>query len=116
VKRTANAQIIAGHGTVGLEIAEDFERRGVTPDLALVPCGSGGLIAGVATALKSRWPSIEIIACQPEGYRHTATARAANRFNDSATTASICDALMAAAAESRAITLIKSRWWTAASM
>jgi threonine dehydratase len=109
VKRTANAQIISGHGTVGLEIAEDFERRGVTPDLALVPCGSGGLIAGVATALKARWPSIEIIACQPEGYRHTAPARAANRFNESATASWICDALMAAATESRAIARIKNQ-------
>jgi hypothetical protein len=51
VQRTANAQIISGHGTVGLEIADDFERRGVTPDLALVPCGSGGNGAKVAMAL-----------------------------------------------------------------
>ena len=39
--------IIAGQGTVGLEIAEDLRRLGVVPDAVLVPAGGGGLIAGV---------------------------------------------------------------------
>ena len=49
-----NPHIIAGHGTVGLEIIEQV------PDLdaVLVPVGGGGLIAGVALAIKSLLPGV----------------------------------------------------------
>jgi threonine dehydratase len=53
--------IIAGQGTVGLEILEDWPDI----DVALIPVGGGGLIAGIATALKSLKPSIEIIGVEP---------------------------------------------------
>lgn len=55
--------IIAGQGTVGLEIADDM------PDVetVLVPAGGGGLLAGVAFALKSRIPSVRIYGVQAEG-------------------------------------------------
>lgn len=52
----------AGQGTVGLELLED------RPDLGtvLVPVGGGGLIAGLATAVKARAPGVRIVAVQPE--------------------------------------------------
>jgi len=53
--------IIAGQGTVGLEIYEDWP----DVDVALIPVGGGGLIAGIATALKALKPSIEIIGVEP---------------------------------------------------
>lgn len=55
--------IMAGQGTLGLEIHEDL------PDLdtVLVPIGGGGLIAGVATALKALNPKIRIVGVQAEG-------------------------------------------------
>ncbi|HYE98943.1 MAG TPA: threonine/serine dehydratase [Planctomycetota bacterium] len=55
--------IIAGQGTVGLEILEAL------PDVAavLVPIGGGGLISGVATALKETRPGIRVIGVEPEG-------------------------------------------------
>lgn len=55
-------RIIAGQGTVGLEIAEQ------QPDLdvALIPIGGGGLIGGIAVALKARLPKIRIIGVEPE--------------------------------------------------
>ncbi len=54
---------IAGQGTVGLEIAEDV------PDAAVVvvPIGGGGLIAGVATAVKGLRPAARVIGVEPEG-------------------------------------------------
>ncbi len=54
--------VIAGQGTVGLEIAEDL------PDVqtVLVPVGGGGLISGVAVALRSLVPGVRIIGCEPE--------------------------------------------------
>lgn len=55
-------RIIAGQGTVGLEIAEDL------PDLAavLVPVGGGGLASGVAVAIKALVPGARIIGVEPE--------------------------------------------------
>lgn len=55
-------RIIAGQGTVGLELIEDM------PDLAavLVPVGGGGLASGVATAIKALRPSVRVIGVEPE--------------------------------------------------
>ncbi|HWR89261.1 MAG TPA: threonine ammonia-lyase [Dissulfurispiraceae bacterium] len=52
--------IIAGQGTAGLEILADLER----PDVVIVPVGGGGLIAGVATAVKALSPETEVIGVQ----------------------------------------------------
>lgn len=60
-----DARIIAGQGTVGLEIAEDLGACG-GPDLVLVPISGGGLISGVATAIKSLSPDTRVIAVEPE--------------------------------------------------
>ncbi|HET7695776.1 MAG TPA: threonine/serine dehydratase [Vicinamibacterales bacterium] len=56
-------QLILGQGTVGLEIYQDW------PDveLAIVPIGGGGLIAGVATALKACNPGIKVIGVESSG-------------------------------------------------
>src|SRR3546814_10954776 len=51
--------VIAGQGTVGLELAA------LAPDVALVPIGGGGLAAGVALALKSQ--GVRIVGAQVEG-------------------------------------------------
>jgi threonine dehydratase len=56
-------QLIQGQGTVGLEIHQDWP--GV--DVAVVPIGGGGLIAGVALALKSHNPKIRIIGVESSG-------------------------------------------------
>jgi threonine dehydratase len=55
-------KIIAGQGTSGLEIAEDLP----DVDLVLVPIGGGGLISGVATAIKSLKPKARVIGVEPE--------------------------------------------------
>ncbi|XP_062610988.1 L-threonine ammonia-lyase-like [Saccostrea cucullata] len=54
--------IIAGQGTIGIEILEDFS----DVDSVLVPVGGGGLIAGIARYIKQVKPSVEIIGCQPQ--------------------------------------------------
>lgn len=55
--------VMAGQGTLGLEMAQDL------PDLdaVLVPIGGGGLIAGIATALKGLRKDVEVIGVQAEG-------------------------------------------------
>lgn len=57
-----DAWVIAGQGTVGLEIAQDL------PDVAtvLVPVSGGGLVSGVAVALKSHRPDVRVVAVEPE--------------------------------------------------
>jgi threonine dehydratase len=60
----ANPEVIAGHGGLGLELMEDVG------DLArvLVPVGGGGLISGVASALKGIRQDVEVIGVQSDGY------------------------------------------------
>ena len=54
--------IIAGHGTIGLEIIEDWPEV----EQVLVPVSSGGVAAGVATAIKESRPQVKVIGVQPE--------------------------------------------------
>jgi threonine dehydratase len=58
--------MIAGNGTIGAEIFEDLPEV----EEVYVPIGGGGLITGIASALKARKPAVRVIACEPE----TATA------------------------------------------
>jgi threonine dehydratase len=55
-------QIIAGQGTMGLEILEDLP----DVDMVLAPVGGGGMISGVATAIKLSKPSVKVIGVEPE--------------------------------------------------
>jgi threonine dehydratase len=54
--------VIAGQGTIGLEIADE-----ITPDVVIVPVGGGGLIAGIVMALAARAPHAEIIGAEAAG-------------------------------------------------
>jgi threonine dehydratase len=56
-------QVIAGQGTVGSEIVEDLGEV----DIVLVPIGGGGLISGIAAALKALRPHARVIGVEPEG-------------------------------------------------
>ena len=66
-------RIIAGQGTLGLEIVEDLH----DVDLVLVPVGGGGLSAGVATAIKRAAPSARVIGVEPAGSPKLTRAREA---------------------------------------
>ncbi|MBP6773454.1 MAG: threonine/serine dehydratase [Gemmatimonadaceae bacterium] len=68
-----DVRIIAGQGTLGLEIADDLADV-VT---VLVPVGGGGLSSGVATAIKLRHPNARIVGVEPSGARKLSSARAA---------------------------------------
>jgi threonine dehydratase len=89
--------VIAGQGTAGREIAEDMAARGLSPDIVVAPASGGGLIAGVATAVKSRFPGAEIVVAEPAGYDdHALSLKAGHREPHPAAARTICDALMAA--------------------
>src|SRR3984885_11549725 len=88
--------VIAGQGTVGREIAEDMAVLGITPNIVVAPASGGGLIAGVATAIKAPYPQATLIVAEPEGYDdHGLSLRAGKREPHRAQGRTICDALMA---------------------
>ncbi|MBW8902446.1 MAG: threonine/serine dehydratase [Bradyrhizobium sp.] len=88
--------VIAGQGTVGREIAEDLAALGIAPDVVVAPASGGGLVAGVATAVKARYPLAKLISAEPEGFDdHARSLRAGKREPHRAEGRTICDALMA---------------------
>jgi len=87
--------VIAGQGTVGLEIAEDLTARDIAPDVVLVPCGGGGLMAGTATAIKMHFPAAALYGVEPVGFDDTARSLVAGeRVANVPGAHSICDALL----------------------
>jgi threonine dehydratase len=88
--------VIAGQGTVGREIAEDMAAFGLVPDIVVAPASGGGLIAGIATAVKARFPQTTVIVAEPDAFDdHTRSLRAGKREPHAGTGRTICDALMA---------------------
>ena len=83
--------IIAGQGTLGLEIATDAPDVGTV----VVQVGGGGLSAGVATAIKERVPSARVVAVEPAGAPKLSRARAAGHPVRLEKTKSLADGLMA---------------------
>ena len=67
--------VMAGQGTAGLELAEDVPDL----DLVLVPVGGGGLMAGVATALRAVQPRARIVGVEPEASYDTVRSLRAGR-------------------------------------
>jgi len=66
----------AGHGSLGLELLEDAP----DVDLVVVPVGGGGLISGVATAVKGRRPDARVVGVEPEGSAALSAALAAGEI------------------------------------
>ena len=88
--------IIAGQGTVGLEIAEQALDLGLPPDQVLINCGGGGLSAGSAVALKARLPDVAVHTVEPVAFDDTARSlEAGERLHVAPDARSICDALLA---------------------
>lgn len=89
-----HVDVIAGQGTVGLEIAEQLAADNAVVDQVLVPCGGGGLSSGIATALHERMPNSNVIAVEPSDFDDTERSfRAGSRLTIDPQARSICDAL-----------------------
>jgi threonine dehydratase len=87
--------IIAGQGTAGREIAEDLAAMGLSPDFVLVTASGGGLTAGVALAVKAKYPDARIFTAEPQDFDdHARSFRSGHRETNAALTGSICDALL----------------------
>lgn len=87
--------IIAGQGTVGLEIAEQSIELGQPVDQVIINCGGGGLTSGCAIALKALLPGVEIFTVEPEDFDDTARSLASGqRVANRQGARSICDSLL----------------------
>jgi threonine dehydratase len=95
VKPYDDSRVIAGQGTIGLEIVEQLHELGLTPDTVVAPCGGGGLIAGLSLAIKSEFPTTNIYSAEPEHYDDMALSLLAKRIiSVEACHKTICDAVM----------------------
>ena len=90
-------QIIAGQGTVGLEIANQCKELDILPDQVLVCCSGGGLTAGVATAITEKFPETNMYGVEPEDFDDTRRSLISGNFEvNNPKSRTICDALMSA--------------------
>ena len=87
--------VIAGQGTSGLEIAEQAAGQDVHQADVLVPCGGGGLTAGIALALEARAPGLRVRPAEPEGFDDTARSLLSGQIeHNERLSGSLCDAII----------------------
>lgn len=81
--------VIAGQGTIGLEIVDDL------PDIGaiVVPVGGGGLIAGIAAAVKARAPHVKVIGVQAKGASAMYLSKQAHELKGTASAVTIADGI-----------------------
>jgi len=94
--------VIAGHASLGLEILEDLAEA----DLVVVPVGGGGLISGVALAMKALRPSARIVGVEPEGAQGVRRALDAGHVVPLGSTKTVADGLAAPFAGERNLEII----------
>lgn len=87
--------IIAGQGTLGVELAIQAEEVGIKKADVLVCCGGGGLASGISIALHELCNSFTVRTCEPENFDDTAKSlKATKRIKNKLMEGSICDAIL----------------------
>lgn len=87
--------VMAGQGTIGIEIVEQLSGIGLSADVLLCCCGGGGLMSGVATSMGKLSPATALYAVEPAGYDDTKRSlEAGERVANAAGPMSICDAIV----------------------
>ena len=84
-----DAEVILGQATLGLELLDDLDQP---PDTLFVAVGGGGLIGGIALAVRERWPRTRIVGALPEASPAMADAVAAGRVTVSPLAPTLADA------------------------
>jgi threonine dehydratase len=87
--------VIAGQGTLALELVEDAYESGLAMDSLLACTGGGGLIAGCALAIEGASPQTRVYAVEPEGWDDTARSLAqGERLENAPGGSTLCDSLL----------------------
>lgn len=95
IKPFDDADVMAGQGTVGLEIANAARGLGAEEAQVLVPAGGGGLLSGIAVALEHNAPGMRARPVEPEGFDDVARSIASGLPERNAQlSGSICDAIL----------------------
>ena len=95
IKPYDEPEVIAGQGTVGLEIAAQASEHGVTKAEVIVCCGGGGLTSGIALALEADAPDMLVRPVEPEGFEDVARSLKDGVIrSNTATSGNICDAVI----------------------
>lgn len=95
IKPYDEPEVIAGQGSVGLEIAEDAAAMGITRADVLVCCGGGGLTSGIALALEAEGPGLRARPCEPEEFDVVTRSLASGQvMRNARTSGSLCDAIV----------------------
>ncbi|MEC7651887.1 MAG: threonine/serine dehydratase [Pseudomonadota bacterium] len=90
-----DARVIAGQGTIGLEITAQCRETGAVPDHVVSCCGGGGLIAGTSLAIRHEVPEAQVWAAEPADFDDTVRSLASGRIERVDPAArSICDAVV----------------------
>ncbi len=91
-----DVNVIAGQGTIGLEIVADFAATRVMPDAVIVPCGGGGLSSGIGLAIRYAFPPTDVVLVEPAGFDdYGRSLREQHIVSNDNTSGSVCDALLA---------------------
>lgn len=91
-----DARVIAGQGTIGLEIGEEALRQGWAIDVLIAPCSGGGLVTGCALGLLAVQGNAAIYAAEPAQLDDLRRSlEAGERVTNDPAARSICDALLA---------------------
>lgn len=89
--------IIAGQGTIGLELMRQAKALGVSLDAVAIPCGGGGLSSGISIAVKDASPGTAVWAVEPEHFDDTRRSLIeGKRVSNEPGFSSICDAILTA--------------------
>ncbi|MFB6243234.1 MAG: threonine ammonia-lyase [Halobaculum sp.] len=97
--------VMAGQGTIGLEIADDLPEV----DTVVVPIGGGGLISGVATAVKGRLDDVRVVGVQAEGADSAARSMAAGERVGTGDVDTVADGIAVATVGEHTFPVIRER-------
>ena len=88
--------VITGQGTIGYEILEDCEKLNINDASIILPCGGGGVCAGVASAIKGKRPNFNIFIAEPDnGYDDVLRSlKSGKREKITKQSPHICDAIV----------------------
>jgi threonine dehydratase len=98
-------KVMAGQGTIGLEIVEDCP----DVDIVVVPVGGGGLISGIATAVKARKPDARVIGVQAEGAASLPDSLQAGEIRERESVNTIADGIATRKVGERPFAVIRER-------
>ncbi|MFB6139449.1 MAG: threonine ammonia-lyase [Halosimplex sp.] len=97
--------VMAGQGTIGLEVLEDLPEA----ETLVVPIGGGGLISGIATAVKAKKPSVRVVGVQAEGASSVADSLQKGQIVERESVDTIADGIATRKVGSRTFEVIRER-------